>query len=77
MEVNCLLEIYTSLKILYSANWSKASDNWIVVAGSENQALILDAHSGEVNCTLVGHSDTLKAALFSEDDTKVFTTGVD
>jgi WD40 repeat protein len=58
-------------------NWSNASDRWLVSAGKNPVANIWDTTTGKVACSLKRHTNDIMAAVFSHDDTRLFTLSLD
>ena len=65
------------MNTLQSLNWTNTTDDWFVTAGKDKYATVWDANTGKQVLKLEGHSSSIQAAIFSFDDKKVFTVGID
>jgi len=71
------LELITNLQQIITINWSNTSDKWLITAAKEKSASIWDTTTGACALKLDRHADTLQSAIFTHDDTKVVTLGID
>ena len=71
------MAIQTKMNTLQSLNWTNTTDDWFVTAGKDKYATIWDANTGKQVLKLEGHQSSIQAAIFSFDDKKVFTVGID
>ena len=76
VQVRCLHAIQTK-NTLTQLNWSNTTDDWFVTSGKDKYATVWSAKTGRQVIKLDGHSSSIQAAIFSHDDRKVFTIGID
>ena len=77
VEVKCAMAIQTKSQILQSLNWANTSDDYLVTAGKEKVATIWNVNTGKSVLKLEGHTSSIQSAVFSPNDKKVFTVGID
>ena len=49
----------------------------MVTAGKDRYALVWDIKTGKNVLKLDGHANSIQSAIFNQDDTKIFTIGID
>ena len=77
VDIRCHVQISTKHNSICSINWSNTSDKYIVTAGKEKFAIVWDAETGKNVLKLEGHINCIQTAIFSKDDKKIFTIGID
>jgi WD40 repeat protein len=57
--------------------WTNQDDRWVLTAGDDLVARIWDARHGKLIVEMDKHTEAIMQAMFTSDDSKVITLGID